>query len=210
MMGPDLETMVKANELGMVLLLQAEEEIDLTESCSCCGSITAKPLINPRVIIEPDRWVVAFICPKCEDETNETGGANIKRVSPIYADLIDPTLLAAYKWLDTKLLQRNQNELFIRRPTFAEVEEARAAGVVLPANFAVVVSPCGERGVSRRLLPFPFPWLHANEWRSGPIAAQSALDFAAAIERGEKDMWAFRSKAVFSASTETMARLMRS
>ena len=201
-------TMVKANELGMVLLLQAEEEIDLTESCSCCGSITAKPLINPRVIVEPDRWVVAFICPKCEDETNATDGANIKRVSLIDAAQVEPTLLAAYKWLDSKLLQRNGRKPFIRRVTFAERQDALATGAILPPSAAVVVARHGENHLSRRLMPMPFPWRNDNEWMAGPIAAQDALDLADAIGRGEVDMLEVNGNVMFFSSSETLGRLV--
>jgi hypothetical protein len=206
--GPDIETMVKANELGMVLLLQAEEEVDLTESCSCCGSITAKPLINPRVIVEPDRWVVAFICPKCEDETNDTDGANIKRVSLIDAAQVDPTLLAAYKWLDSKLLQRNGRKLFIRRVTFSERQDAFGTGASLPPGAAVVVAMHGDTHLSRRLMPMPFPWRDDNEWKAGPIAAQDALDLADAIGRGEVDMVEIGENVMFFASDETLRSLV--
>jgi hypothetical protein len=206
--GPPVETMVKANELGMVLLLQAEEEIDLTVSCSCCGATTTKQLINPRVIVEPDRWVVALICPKCEDETNDTDGANIKRVSLIDAAQVDPTLLAAYKWLDSRLLQRNSKKLFIRRPTFAERQDALATGAILPNGSAVVVSPHGESHLSRRLMPMPFPWRDAQEWIAGPIAAQSAVDLADAIDRGEVDMVEIGENVMFFASDETLRSLV--
>jgi hypothetical protein len=201
-------TMIKANELGMVLLLQAEEEIDLTVSCSCCGATTAKPLINPRVIVEADRWVVAFICPKCENETNATDGANIKYVSLIDADLIDPTLLAAYKRLDSKLLQRNGVRLFIRRVTFAERQDALATGAILPPSAAVVVARHGESHLSRRLMPMPFPWRDDNEWMAGPIAAQDALDLADAIGRGEVDMLEVGGNVMFFSSSETLGRLV--
>jgi hypothetical protein len=202
-----VEKMVKANELAIVLLLQAEEEIDQAVSCSCCESITAKPLINPRVIVEPDRWVVAFICPKCENETNNTDGDNIKRISLIDVAQVDATLLAAYKWLDGKLLQKNGWKLFIRRPTFAECQKALATSAILPAGAAVVVTLHGENHLLRRLMPMPFPWRDEQEWMAGPIAAQDALDLADAIERGEVDMLEVGGNAIFFSSSETLGRL---
>jgi hypothetical protein len=196
---PCTSTMIKANELGVVLTIQFEDEVNQTESCSCCGSITANPLINPRVVVESDRLAVAFICPNCEDETND-----IKRVSLIDADLIDPTLLAAYKWLDSKLLQRHGWKLYIRRPTFAERQDALRTGVILPAGAAVVVAKHGDSHFSRRLMPMPFPWRDDNEWIAGPIAAQDALDLADAIGRGEVDMLEVGGNIMFFSSSETL------
>ena len=194
--------MLKANELGVIFMLQAEEDVDKTVACSCCGCINNAPSMSPRVIVESGRWVVAFLCPKCED------GAKIKRVSLIDAAQVDPTLLAAYKWLDSKLLQRSGKKLFIRRPTFAERQKALATGVALPSGSAVVVSPHGEGHLGRRLMPMPFPWRDEQEWMAGPIAAQSAVDLADAIERGEVQMLEVGENAMFFASDKVLEGLV--
>lgn len=204
-----LTNTVKLAEFIFVLGFSFKKHGDHQIPCGCCGTATAHLTIEPLVFTIDDQILVAKACPNCAVEAKATGGLNIRSVIPFTMAEIDELLLSGAEWLDSALLRENGNELFIRRPTFAEIQEALAVGTSLAASSAVVVSPHGERGISRRLMPFPFPWDNDQEWWAGPIAAQSAIDLADAIERGEVDMCALRSKVVFSASTETMERLMR-
>jgi hypothetical protein len=57
-------------------------------------------------------------------------------------------------------------------------------------------------------MPMPFPWRDEQEWTAGPIAAQSALDLADAIDRGEVDMVEIGENVMFFASDETLGRLV--
>jgi hypothetical protein len=157
-----------------------------------------------------DQIVVARTCPNCAVEAKASAGSSIQSFLPFTMAEVDQWLLSGAKWLDFALLRENYSELFIRRPTFAEIQEAQAAGVALEGNSAVVVSPHGGRGISRRLLPFPYPWRNEQDWWEGPIAAQSAIDLADAIKRGEVDVLEVRGKVMFFASTETIERLVRS
>lgn len=203
-----LTNTVKLAEFIFVLGFSFKKHGDHQIPCGCCGTATANLTIEPLVFTIDDQILVAKACPTCAVEAKATGGLNIRSVIPFTMDEIDELLLSGAEWLDSALLRENQNELFIRRPTFAEIQEAQSVGAILAASSAVVVSPHGERGISRRFMPFPFPWDNNQEWWAGPIAAQSAIDLADAIERGEVDMYALRSKIVLSASTETMDRLM--
>ena len=178
-------------------------------SCSCCHIETVMSTLEPKVVPLGDELGVAWICPACLDASNATGGAIIQNAARITVAALDALLMSAYRWLDSKLLGRNGRKLYIRRPTFAESQKAIATGVVLPGNSAVVVTPQGDSHLRRRLMPMPFPWM-PEEWWAGPVAAQSAVDLADAIERGEVDMVMIGENAMFSASTETLERLVRS
>jgi hypothetical protein len=57
-------------------------------------------------------------------------------------------------------------------------------------------------------MPMPFPWRDAQEWIAGPIAAQSAVDLADAIDRGEVDMVEIGENVMFFASDETLRSLV--
>lgn len=205
-----LTNTVKLAEFALVLGFTFKKLEGHRIPCSGCGTVTALSTIVPIVLMTfDDQIVVARTCPNCAVAAKASAGSSIQSFLPFTMGEVEQWLLSGAEWLDSALLRENHNELFIRRPTFAEIHEAKAAGAILAANSAVVVSPHGERTISRRLMPFPFPWQDDQEWLAGPIAAQSAIDLADAIERGEVDMWAFRSKTLLSASTETMERLMR-
>lgn len=205
-----LTNTVKLAEFALVLGLTFKELEGHRVPCSCCGTVTALSTIEPMVLVTfADQIVVARTCPNCAVEAKASAGSSIQSFLPFTMAEVDQWLLSRPKWLDFALLRENDNNLFIRRPTFAETLEAQAAGARLAANSAVVVSPHGERTISRSVMPFPFPWRDEQEWWAGPIAAQSAIDLADAVGCGEVDMHVLRSKIVLSASTETMERLMR-
>lgn len=203
-----LATTVKIIELTIALSLGIETLTTDTNPCSCCGAARVLSTMEPKVVTLGDQLCVAWVCPNCLGETNATGGSNVKDANPITMAQLDAMLLAAYKWLDSKLLQRGGKKLFIRRPTFAERQKALATGVALPSGSAVVVSPHGEGHLGRRLMPMPFPWRDEQEWMAGPMAAQSAVDLADAIGRGEVDMLEVNGNAMFFASDKVLGRLM--
>lgn len=206
-----LTNTVKLAEFALVLRLALKKLEGHRIPCSCCGTVTALSMIEPMVLVTiDDQIVVARTCPNCAAAAKASAGSSIQSFLPFTMAEVEQWLLSGAKWLDSALLRENDNELFIRRPTFAEAQEAQAAGVALEANSAVVVSPRGERGISRRLLPYPFPWRDEQVWWEGPITAQEALDLADAIKRGEVVVLEVRGKVMFFASTETIERLVRS
>lgn len=200
----------KMSEFCLLLALSFRHLGNQRISCSCCGTVTMLSEIEPIVATYGEQILVARVCQNCVGAVKATSGSNIQSFLSFAMGQVEQMLLSSAAWLDFALLRDNNNQPFIRRPTFAEDQEAQATGLLFAGNSVVVVAPHGEKQLSRRLMPFPFPWRDEQEWWDGPIAAKGAVDLADAIKRDEVEALIIGTSALFSTSTETMGSLMRS